>query len=539
MTRFKAEGAIEEITLQPALMSLADDGFTGAVRFERDGELRILYFQDGNLLSAGTSRDDQSIETVLIEAGRISRDHVDQAFGKRQGTESIGEALLRLGFVAQKELRQARRAQLVRVINELEEWNDGSYTLVPDYVSTRSEGSVFTVRQIVLEAILGVRDRARFESETGVGSRVFRLPSDFDDRYKLLGLNEAADRIVSLIDGKRSGDEIAAESGSDSFLALKLLHGLATLGLVVPVGRDLSGSAIRQAPLFPSIDEDVPESSPPDDFGTQPLVDSPGPEPAGKAEGEAPPEWHYGEGEEPEYVPIPGYDDEPAPDYLEPAEPPVRGKRRSGKGPLIALLFLLVLLAAGWWFLLRPGGEVGDERVADATSPSAPIERGEAVVPATGTGGIESGTEPEEGGGDAAEEEELAPQELQVVPEVSGSAEPAPAAPPAAVVSEEVSAARARHDRMAAEYRRELETVPYTVQFEIVCQTASVNLAEEVGGAMVWWVPISFRGEPCYRVFWGRYETRAEAEEGSGDIPERLRDGGTPVVLDVARVFGE
>ncbi|MBW3564444.1 MAG: hypothetical protein KY459_06945 [Acidobacteria bacterium] len=538
MTRFKTEGAIEEITLQPALMSLADDEFTGAVRFERDGELRILYFQDGNLLSAGTSRDDQSIETVLIEAGRISRDHVDQAFAKRQGTESIGEALLRLGFVAQKELRQARRAQLVRVINELEEWNDGSYTLIPDYVSTRSEGSVFTVRQIILEAILGVRDRARFESETGVGSRVFRLPSDFDDRYKLLGLNDAADRIVSLIDGKRSGDEIAAESGSDSFLALKLLHGLATLGLVVPVAKDLSGSAISQAPLFPSIDDDVPDSTSPDDFGTQSLVDSPDPAPLGDPEGEAPPGWHYGEGEEPEYVPIPGYDDAPAPDYLEPVEPPVKGTRRSAKWPLIALLFLLVVLAAGWWFLLRPR-MVGDERVVEARSPAAPIDRDELAVPATGTGGIGSPTDPGEAGGGAADQQEAAPPEPQVIPEVSEAGDPTPVAPPAAAVSEEVSADRARHDRMAAEYRRELATVPYTVQFEIVCQTASVNLAEEVGGAMVWWVPISFRGEPCYRVFWGRYETRAEAEEGSGEIPERLRDGGTPVVIDVARVFGE
>ena len=70
----------------------------------------------------------------------------------------------------------------------------------------------------------------------------------------------------------------------------------------------------------------------------------------------------------------------------------------------------------------------------------------------------------------------------------------------------------------------------YTVQFELVCETASVTKALSDGGSNVWFTPISFRGRPCYRVFWGRYETRDAALAGAKSVPKSL-GGSAPVVV--------
>jgi septal ring-binding cell division protein DamX len=74
----------------------------------------------------------------------------------------------------------------------------------------------------------------------------------------------------------------------------------------------------------------------------------------------------------------------------------------------------------------------------------------------------------------------------------------------------------------------------YTVQFELVCETASITKAMEAGRSAVWWLPVQYRGKPCYRVFWGRFATREEAVKAAAEIPGTLA-GSTPVVVKIPR----
>ena len=74
----------------------------------------------------------------------------------------------------------------------------------------------------------------------------------------------------------------------------------------------------------------------------------------------------------------------------------------------------------------------------------------------------------------------------------------------------------------------------YTVQFELVCETASVTRALRDGGANVWFVTTTYRNRPCYRVFWGRYDTQAAAAAASKNIPSSLA-GSVPVVVRIPR----
>jgi septal ring-binding cell division protein DamX len=73
----------------------------------------------------------------------------------------------------------------------------------------------------------------------------------------------------------------------------------------------------------------------------------------------------------------------------------------------------------------------------------------------------------------------------------------------------------------------------HTIQFELVCETASVTRAINEGGAKVWFVRTSYRSRPCYRVFWGRFDSSAEANAASKELPASL--GSSPVVVKIPR----
>ena len=110
----------------------------------------------------------------------------------------------------------------------------------------------------------------------------------------------------------------------------------------------------------------------------------------------------------------------------------------------------------------------------------------------------------------------------------SGTAAPLPK------VSVKEDAIRSHYDEMAQTFASQA-TGNFTVQFELVCQTSSVTKAIQAGGSNVWFIPIPYKGQNCYRVFWGHYTTKTEAQKALADVPSALRAGSTPSVVSVPK----
>src|SRR6266508_3162466 len=226
------EGEIRDIDLVARLVELWREKFTGAIRFENDGIIKILYFKGGDVLSASTNDRADSVDEILMRAEKVSREHVKQALAKRKESETLGDTLLNLGFITRKELTWARRVQVVGVIRSISEWNAGSFTIVADYLPKRDEGTIFSLPQIIVEMVVTDQDREKFEKLLESGSAVFSKAPSFDETFQPLGFNEEAEAVVAQVDGVRTASEVAAASHQETFNAYKLLHALSLLGLL-------------------------------------------------------------------------------------------------------------------------------------------------------------------------------------------------------------------------------------------------------------------------------------------------------------------
>jgi hypothetical protein len=231
------EGEISQINLVERLVELWREQFTGAIRFENDGIIKIVYFKGGDILSASTNDRSDSIDEILMRAGKVSREHVKQALAKRKETETLGDALLNLGFIVRKELTWARRVQVVGVIRSIAAWTVGSFTIVADYLPKRDEGTLFPLPQVLVELIVTEQDRARFEGALDGGNAVFAKARDFEEVWRKLGLNEDAEAISREIDGEKNAAEVATASGRDTFNVYKLLDALATLRILTRIDK--------------------------------------------------------------------------------------------------------------------------------------------------------------------------------------------------------------------------------------------------------------------------------------------------------------
>lgn len=592
----KLEGEIGEIDLTQRLVELWREQFTGAIRFESDGIIKIIYFKGGDVLSASTNDRADSIDEILMRAGKVTRDHVKQALAKRKESETLGDALLNLGFITRKELTWARRVQVIGVIRSITMWPNGSFTIVSDYLPKREEGTLFAAPQIIVEMIVTEQDRARFERALEGGALVYGKSDGFDHEFDRLGLNEEAARIASAIDGTRSAAEVAVASGQDAFNTYKLLHALAVLrflerrdgGAALPPGElDFASAGVADAsdawnfdptpppgstlpfdeptysssdsggPLAP-VDQDLsfgtpdthesyaaPASSSFDDAVEESSLSAAVVPPAAAAL----PEWTAPSRASAPMSPTPvedpaeekwGFDEAQIEAARKMSAPPAGAARpktmftaAKRKSRRGLIVALISLLVLGGVAYAGFQWWQGQQNSEIAAAAPAPRPRPAPVAATTSdTMGLPTTT-------DATV---LAPP---VPPNTVATATTSPAPSSGLTVTAPVkvpapppsSAAtapgRERFDTMARQFAAST-TGNFAVQLVIVCETSNLEKAMRAGGENIWFVPIAVKGRSCYRVFWGRYATRDEASRAVPQVPPSLRDS-RPVAVAIPK----
>jgi cytoskeletal protein RodZ len=610
----KLEGEIGELQLIDRLVELGRDRFTGAVRFENDGIIKIIYFKAGDILSASTNDRADSVDEILLRAGKVSRDHVKQALAKRKENETLGDALLGLGFITRKELTWGRRVQVIGVIRSIDGWTAGGYQIVPDYLPKREEGTQFSLPQILVEVIVTDQDRQKFERALDGGHVVLAKSDDFDEAYRRLGLNEDAQAIVAHIDGVHSASEIASLSGKDAFNVYKLLHALTLLGLAKPqaathisaddFGFETAGVADAAdvwgdsgAAVASAFDE--PESVPTmemaaisapvvaEELAEEPATDFVQPP-------EAMPAWGLPEPSAPiaPIAPMPPIEPEPVEEQWGFDEAQIETARRASVpvsaeedsivppnlaervekpsrifGLVVAAIVIAILALGGfaawkWWegknsatetAYVTPAPRPRPRRqptlppVTQSTTTAAPTTTPPTSTQLPPTAMVikppsAPAPKPVVVKPPAPSASKVTPSTTQVQRNAAGNAtivntpgsHPTPPTAATRAATPSGDALRAHYDDMAKTFAAQA-TGAYTVQFELVCETASLTKAVRDGGSSVWFVPIAYRDRACYRVFWGHFVNPDEAKRAAGEIPMSLRSGAKPVVVKIPK----
>jgi len=611
------EGEIGEIDLIQRLVELGGEQFTGAIRFESDGIIKIVYFKGGDVLSASTNDRTDAIDEILLRANKVSREHVKQALAKRKESETLGDALLGLGFITRKELTWARRVQVIGVLRSIIGWKTGSYTIVADYLPKREEGTLFPLAQIIVELVVTDNDRSKSEQAMDSGNAVFEKAANFDDAFRRLGLNEDAEQIVAQIDGSSTAAEVAGRSGKEVFNVYKLLEALRLLNLLNRADKppaehevyapspataewDVENPDFTLDDVAPAVPAPVEQWAPQDSATMEiPVVNAPawappepGPKPPSRSVWDesadddaftgtelappplapaAEPQWGFDDAQieaaRRAAVPVHGTESVPTSIDAPAMKPP---KPRGRLGLLLTVLVILILAGAAYpawmWWQERNAPEPVVVRAHKPPKLRPPVVTTTTAPPATVTTATTSTSAPPV----AAVTTTHAAPPPAVATATTIKPEPTPApvttthpvvvrpavaavtpppvptnsgtrlqrSPTGATITNtpqpgvSSDAVRARYDSMARDFAAQTGGT-YTVQFELVCETASITRAIAEAGSKVWFVPISYRGRPCYRVFWGRYDTSAEASTAAKQLPAGL--GATPVVVKIPR----
>jgi len=254
------EGPLRELGIHDVFQLLDLSRKTGALRVT--SELRHnegkIYFDNGVVVSAEIRSNPHPLGALLLRTGKITEADLERArdMQTRQGDKRrLGEILVSLGVITQREVERQIRFQIEEVVFEVMSWNEGYFSFteeteskVPTEVTVR-----IPVEALLMEGARRIDEWSRIENRIPHVGVVPSLAPPPEGGGGELDLLPPEWEVLALIDGQRSIRGLATELGRSDFEVAKTLFGLESAGVIVLMD---PGTAKRGSP---SAATDTPE----------------------------------------------------------------------------------------------------------------------------------------------------------------------------------------------------------------------------------------------------------------------------------------
>ncbi len=225
-------GKVTDMTVSRLFLNLRAKKKTGVVFFEHEDVTKKVYFKDGDVVFSSSNVDDDRLGECLLRAGKITKAQYDASAelvkrtNKKQGT-----VLVELGFITPHELVDGVKLQIRQIILGMFSWRSGSYRfeegplalseIIPLQMSTGN---------LILECVRGLDWQAVRKSLPSLKTRL-RPATDPATLFQSADFTHDQKTVLSLIDGKRSIEEICSLAGGGDFNTLKALYLFLSLGM--------------------------------------------------------------------------------------------------------------------------------------------------------------------------------------------------------------------------------------------------------------------------------------------------------------------
>lgn len=217
-------GSLSTMSLPDLLQWAAAVRQTGRFDFRRGGLVKEVYVQEGRIVGAASNQPTEMLGHVLVARGKLNEEQLRAALLTRgDADEFLGQVLVRLGFVNRDDLLRALVERTEEVVYSLFEWEDGEFRFEPD----AQPGPKVVLISLSVEHVL-LRGVHRHDEMT-------RIREVFPDGRVVLARTETAppqeilehplaSRILALLDGRRTIDELAFAIHASRFPVLKFLY---------------------------------------------------------------------------------------------------------------------------------------------------------------------------------------------------------------------------------------------------------------------------------------------------------------------------
>lgn len=243
------EGPLKELGIHDVFQLLDLSRKTGVLTVA--SKLRhnqgTVYFDDGAVVYAEIQSNPHPLGGMLVRAGKITEADLHRARDMQEhgDVRRLGEILIDIGAVNERELQRQVRFQVEEVIFEVMNWREGYFSFVEGPLQeVPADATVrITTESVLMEGARRIDEWSRIESkiphvgvvpslapaETGEPGGLDLLPFEWE--------------VLATIDGQRDLRAIASQVARSEFDVAKTIFGLESAGLVAVADRGATAAS--------------------------------------------------------------------------------------------------------------------------------------------------------------------------------------------------------------------------------------------------------------------------------------------------------
>ena len=243
------EGPLQDIGIHDVfqLLDLARKSGRLKVRSTaRDNEGRV-YFDKGAVVHATMRDNPHTLGALLRKAGKISDHELEAASTAQRDGDSrlLGEILVAHGAVTRRDVEKYMRLQIENVVFDLFSWNEGTFSFADgtdDDVQMDASIRV-SIESLLMEGARRSDEWSRMNDRIPGAHVVPRLAQPREESDSYIDLRPAEWEVLTLIDGRHSLRDIAAELAVSEFEVAKTTYGLLSTELIEITGQEAEAAA--------------------------------------------------------------------------------------------------------------------------------------------------------------------------------------------------------------------------------------------------------------------------------------------------------
>jgi hypothetical protein len=267
------QGDVSSFRLSDVLTFLCTTRKSGTLIITNGTAEAYLFYRDGALVYAGSNLEHFRLGSILLRKKKITReqrDRIDRLMQSAGGR--FGQLAVKEGVLTEQQLRDFLKVQVSEIVFDAFVWSGGKFefaeeTALPDHAVTIS----VDLSNLIMEGARRIEEWEQCTQLLPDKSMVFRVVAAPRDEKITLTADEW--KILFLINGQRTIEELCRDSDEEPFQVYRVLYGLYANKLIETVSpvRAMEDATVRQSsPAFGS--ESTVTEQPDDD--TSLLVNS-------------------------------------------------------------------------------------------------------------------------------------------------------------------------------------------------------------------------------------------------------------------------
>jgi hypothetical protein len=227
---FPLSGGIDPKAFPFVIAHLHRQGATGSLKVDGPSYQKAVYFRGGRILFGSSNDPKDQLGAILIETGRIAPEQLEEVNAKVGPGNPLAKVLAESGFVNQRELSEAARTKVERILADIIFYDSGSFEFEDGVLPKGAVDLKLVTERLIVAAVRRIQDRS-FVLRHIDGLDVV-LVQTADAGSKIAELDADTTVLPQRFDGRRNIKDAAAEARLDEFDAAKISCALLFLGFV-------------------------------------------------------------------------------------------------------------------------------------------------------------------------------------------------------------------------------------------------------------------------------------------------------------------